>query len=175
MTTVPHIDELAEKPEIRIGHPVRNFVLVLLVVAALLVAIGWSGAAVARVEVASVELPVEQCGDVDSLTFEVVNGSPSSLEITGVTVDFAEPDGHHVARVIADEPGSFWLDPEDHARVTVSWRLATSTRLESPDRPEPDHIVITATTPLGLDRTVRIGDWGGQVIGPPAGQQGGSC
>jgi hypothetical protein len=172
MTTVPHIDE---STEIRIGHPVRNFVLVLLAVAALLVAIGWSGATVARVEVASVELPVEQCGDVDSLTFEVVNSSPSSLEITGVTVDFAEPDGHPVAHVRADEPAPFRLDPEDHARVTVSWRLATSTRHEIPDRPEPDHIVITATTPLGLHRTVRIGDWGGQVIGPPVGQQGGSC
>lgn len=83
MITTPSTQSAGDRREepltLRLGHPVRNFVLVLLVLAAPLAAAWWTGAVTPRLELRSALMRFDRCTRKATFSFDIVNPTPSQL------------------------------------------------------------------------------------------------
>ncbi len=141
---------------LRLGHPVRNFLLALLLLAAPLAAAWWTGAIHPRLALSGARTSYDGCGRHGVLSFEVRNPTPFAVDIRGLgaklstsTIDTGEPDEVPVVTLPGWRP--IHLASGEHRRVV----LATA----AIDRDEMLHLdwartSIVARTFLGLTRTV---------------------
>ncbi len=138
---------------VRLGHPVRNFGLVLAALAVLAVACWWTGLAVPRVEVSAPDMP-KPTSPRFNVQLDVSNATPFAITVKDVRISqFGVRFGQYLVsgRQGAAASAPFRLGPSQHRMVTIAARVTRCDRVQHGGSAD---VAITARTPLGLTRTV---------------------
>lgn len=140
-----------------VGHPVRNFVAVLILLAASLGALWWTGAVTPRLEIVPLSV-VDVCGQPTSVSFRLKNPTPFAVSVRTVRVTPSDFRVNAVTMRAARRAGRSVDTPlrpfrlgAGEARIVTAiggvpaggWFSFGST-----------HVTVTARTPLGITRTV---------------------
>lgn len=95
----PESTELDQPSVVNVGHPVRNFLLTIAALAALLGALWWTGAVTPRVDLTDPAGIVDSCSHRATVRFGIVNAAPFSVRVDAVQLQL---DGFVHDRIVAD-------------------------------------------------------------------------
>ena len=178
-------EERADEPvPLDAGHPVRNFVGVLLLIAAVLGAIWWTGALTPRLEVTDSNSIVDSCTHRTEIWLRLANPAPFGIEVRSVRVSFSNlhvdtvtvgpdrgpvvgPNGRVSPTSLGGPLRPFHLGAGEARMVTAAGVLPGG----DDSGPGP-RVVVTARTPLGFTRTVAAANGRSSSLGS---EHTGSC